>query len=808
MFGSTVFVDRCCRRFIEDGGLDGPRRPVRASGAHPCSSLRNALAESLGGRVRGGSRRSREGGAPCHRLGGVGDTSPVRKRTGVDGRHGAAYGEDDLVRSAVRLDGLRRGHPGADPSGRRCLLRRIIAGGTPARLRLRSDRHPLGRQLQSTQAGCRGDTILIGSAPAHRVERAELFVDLSGRPDDLEPFDRFDRQLRETGRSTVRVRVGEAVVLEARHPIQFAGFLFGRFGPDLGRRVCFGICVGPGDGSEPRRLGPLHQVVPIVGRSFSPGLAGPNRCLIGRREIGGVLTDPVIDDLFVRRRVRAGRRRRRRLGVLITRNGVEHHINRSPLDAMVRRIEDGLGYGPGTHPHLDPDERTRRERVITRFSDALLDVFNEDFTSSVYALDASGMWTWGKARTRPPKQTNSDNGDNGEEEFDDEEEGDDPASAADTSRQVGPTRYESDPDARWGRKTSKYGKHEDVFGYHLHALARVPGRTADRHAQAVDAEPRLVHRIGITPANADVVAVSLDMFDRLNTPEHPARITDVIVDKHYHYKTVDRWLAALYARGIRQHHDLRKKEARFIPYLGMRFFAGHAHCPATPDELGNVQPLPVNADPSTIETFITLTDRRHKFAMTQHTAVNADREVRYVCPAVDGKIGCPRKPGTVQRAIEQGDQIADPTLIPDGITPLCCTQPTFTVTLLEPIFKLAQHHYWGSKKWRREYNKRSYVESLFGNLKNDATENLSRKLHRHVGITMNHIHITLTNVNYNLRTLRAWHANTGKGNPDNPLLAGITPNTNKPEPIKRGPRLSRWKTEEDDNATTTTAEAS
>ena len=65
-------------------------------------------------------------------------------------------------------------------------------------------------------------------------------------------------------------------------------------------------------------------------------------------------------------------------------------------------------------------------------------------------------------------------------------------------------------------------------------------------------------------------------------------------------------------------------------------------------------------------------------------------------------------------------------------------------------------------------------------------------MHRHVGIMMNHLHLTLAATNFNLRTLRKWHQTTGKGDPANPLLADIEVDGTKQPAAKRGPRLPRW----------------
>jgi hypothetical protein len=79
-----------------------------------------------------------------------------------------------------------------------------------------------------------------------------------------------------------------------------------------------------------------------------------------------------------------------------------------------------------------------------------------------------------------------------------------------------------DPDAAWGTKTAKDGREEGFYGYHEHTLVSAPSGN-----QPKDAEPRLIVRFELTPADEDIVDVSLSLLDRLATP------ADVlIVDRH------------------------------------------------------------------------------------------------------------------------------------------------------------------------------------------------------------------------------------------------------------------------------------
>lgn len=67
-----------------------------------------------------------------------------------------------------------------------------------------------------------------------------------------------------------------------------------------------------------------------------------------------------------------------------------------------------LAYGQGSAPLLSDEERERRHQVVQHFCDALTDVFDLGFFTRTYAIDATGLWFWGKGNFRSPaKETDS-----------------------------------------------------------------------------------------------------------------------------------------------------------------------------------------------------------------------------------------------------------------------------------------------------------------------------------------------------------------------------------------------------------------
>ncbi|HLW44684.1 MAG TPA: hypothetical protein VKR78_00595, partial [Acidimicrobiales bacterium] len=58
-------------------------------------------------------------------------------------------------------------------------------------------------------------------------------------------------------------------------------------------------------------------------------------------------------------------------------------------------------------------------------------------------------------------------------------------------------------------------------------------------------------------------------------------------------------------------------------------------------------------------------------------------------------------------------------------TPLCCTQGSVT-THADAQVKLAQPRLWGTRAWHKIASLRTYIEGVFGNMKDPSTEGVSR----------------------------------------------------------------------------------
>lgn len=325
-----------------------------------------------------------------------------------------------------------------------------------------------------------------------------------------------------------------------------------------------------------------------------------------------------------------------------------------------------------------------------------------------------------------------------------------------------------DADARAGGKTRKDGTHERFFGYHIHACVNVP-----HGSEPSAAAPRLVTRVEVTPASTDVVDVTLSLIDRMDGEDNAYdRPKSIIVDSHYHYKETTRWRDELHDRDVHQVHTLRSDEQGFTEQDHVRWAAGWPHCPGTPDELHDLTPPePQDKDPDSHRRFQERADLRYAYAFSRHSAPDRDGKARFRCNALAGKAGCPLRPGTVKAAMELGLPIVENPPDPDSPDfPACCSTGTVSVTAPPNQRKLMQEHYFGSQEWQSLWSKRTYVEGLFGQMKNQSLENLGRGHIRAPGLVLHNLAVTLAAVSHNMRAIRNWHEATGLGDPAHPLL--------------------------------------
>lgn len=479
-----------------------------------------------------------------------------------------------------------------------------------------------------------------------------------------------------------------------------------------------------------------------------------------------------------------------RLGVRDEANPQRLNVTLDDFYNLERTIADRLCWIDTPDSEIPTGDHQRRQKAVEDVCDAVMDIFPTHWDESqTVAIDATGLHAWGRSMPRSvielldtldlsgDNKTDKHarlraelaelNNDKTDHEVLSEIDSDDAQSngteGAGRDRSNGDERTleaclegRREWEARWGYKTPKVGAEEQFFGYHEHTtVLATPG-----HLDAGTVPPLIV-RFRLTAANHDIVEPTLNMLDTA-----PAPITDVLVDRHYHYKEFNRWADQLIKRGITQHLDLRSTELGFTEFDGMRWAAGAAHCPGTPDELGDLSRPPLNATPAEKMRFEAKIKIREAMAMSQHTPPNAAGQQRVKCPALAGKVGCPLRTKTEEVAVKLGLPLIEnpPHIDTHPVLPACCTQQTVTTTPPESIRKHQQPHYWGSETWTRHYERRSCVEGTYGNRKNPAAENVDRGQNQVFGLVWLHIIHTLTAASHNARRLITW----AQHNPDHP----------------------------------------
>lgn len=436
----------------------------------------------------------------------------------------------------------------------------------------------------------------------------------------------------------------------------------------------------------------------------------------------------------------------RELGIRQT-NGVrERLITEKDLYAITEAIGKYLEYGIGSAPDLAAEERERRRNALLLLLHSLLDVTLPKSPSVSRAIDGTGIWSYGKAPRGAPRNLLERDaaGESLGPETDDVTDGDATVDGIEAASITTPRKAPSDLDASWGVKTRKDGKRESYYGYELHALVRAP----DHPGQ--DGFIPLFETFEVTPAGKDIVQPSLGLLDRSTAMGNT--VTELLGDRHYSYKAEDRWYFQLLKRGVRQHVDLHPNDQGFQDYDGMKLAAGWMHCPCTPSRLGRIDRPSPNADAATKEAFIELIEERYQYALRRVARLDKNSGARWECPAIDGRVGCPLREGSVEVAQLNGlPVIVEP---PDKAeAPACCTQRTVT-TGRDAQPKVEQEHYWGSRKWQRRYNARTYVEGAFGNMKNPTTESVERGFFQVTGLAKVNFMIGIALVAHNLRMLR------------------------------------------------------
>jgi hypothetical protein len=413
--------------------------------------------------------------------------------------------------------------------------------------------------------------------------------------------------------------------------------------------------------------------------------------------------------------------------------GVIEQLSEHALYTLTKHLRQKLDYTKIRAVGLSKSERNKRRDVVDIVAQALIKATltprppgAEDF-----AMDATALWAHERSE-RSISQIAIKSASHPDQEEAELKILNEQVEAVTKDGQGIGKGEKGSSDASHGAKTNKDGTRSYFYGYDVHTVVRVPERTA-----GVRPEAPLAQAIIVVPASTDIVKPCLRMLDRIL--ESGVRINHLLVDRHYSYKTYKRWLFELLARGIDQVSDLRNDDQGFIIWNGMKVAASWPHCVGTPNHLGVINSPGVAPTDGELETFFTKIEERQKYAVSFINRPNAEGKCKVSCPALNGSIGCSLREGTVATALQLGLPVVQNPPEPK-VAPPICIQGSVTMRIQteadERTMKNSQKEYWGSRKWKSLYGRRTFVEGFFGVLKGSSSTGLNRGSYRFVGLPM------------------------------------------------------------------------
>jgi len=299
----------------------------------------------------------------------------------------------------------------------------------------------------------------------------------------------------------------------------------------------------------------------------------------------------------------------------------------------------------------------------------------------------------------------------------------------------------SDPDANWRGKSNATPWRKPMFGYDLTiaaTIAELNGPDVPLQARAIRFRPAVNDTL---KAGRAVIKAVFEQQDELG---------DVLADREY-TKRIDGsdFILPIRALGGEPVFDLTKAQlgARGTTH-GAIMIDGHPHSPATPASLHHIPAPPVNADLNVLRDYQDKIARRAKYALEPNGSRLSNGAVDYQCPAAAGKLSCPLQPTSPLDAF------------PVTTAPSTAAKGSVCAGKYKRFHPedapLSQRELFGTPQWRRSFNRQSRAEGFFGNLRNEACENLKRGTIRVRGLIKTGILVTVAVAAVNLRLARSF----------------------------------------------------
>jgi hypothetical protein len=413
---------------------------------------------------------------------------------------------------------------------------------------------------------------------------------------------------------------------------------------------------------------------------------------------------------------------RRRLGVVVEWKGGSHLLTYRQTEYTMRLIEGALRKST---PDGEPSD------VLQGLADDLIEAsigaaYKE--ATSAYAVD----WTDVESFARPPLKVGGET---------------------------------ADPEASWGhRRGDGPGQKDELFyGDYLQLATMVREETGED-------VPELVRRLLLTSCHVDPPPAFVPVLE--NMVRSGVALGDVLNDSGYSHRIPEHWALPLRALGADLVMDLHPHDRGTQgTHHGAICWNGNLYCPATPKALFTLEPLARGVSEEETAAHDGRSAELARYKLGRISADDADGFHRVACPAIAGKVRCPRRAESMALSAER------PEIVPTfEEPPTWCTQKTITVP---PSInaKTRQKHDYPSRAHRLSYGRRSAAERSNSTVKDPASNDISRGWCRLMGLTSMTLMLTCLFVVRNQRILASFEARVAED--QRRLALGLAPRTRR-----------------------------